>query len=212
MRSLGVRRFRDAKGHTLDPCGWLYLPHALMSASIRAGLGYRERKPWLSFRAIKCLNLLVQPDCKLLEFGSGTSTAWFSRRCGELVSIEDNPVWFSVVEKALQSQGTCNVDLRLREKDAVHILDDFSDGYFDFALIDGVNRAACMHTALRKVRNRGYVYLDNSDQYANNPEGDTRIAENTLLSHLEKCGTKPRYFVDFSPGSFFVSEGLLAQI
>ncbi len=212
MRVSVSSRFRDQKGHTIDPGGLRYLPHALLSACLRATLGYRERKPWLSYRAIKQIDLLLRPEWKILEFGSGMSTAWFGRKCRELVSIEDSPAWFSVVQKMLSSQHISNVNLRLREKDVFHILDDFTDGYFDFALIDGINRGTCIQTALRKVRSGGYVYLDNSDQYANNPDGDTRIAEGILLSHLENRGLKPRYFVDFSPGNFFVSEGLLSQI
>ncbi len=212
MRVSVLSRFQDQKGHTIDPGGLLHLPRALLSACLRVTLGYRERKPWLSYRAIKQIDLLLRPEWRVLEFGAGMSTAWLARRCKELVSIENSSAWFHVVETMLQSQHISNVDLYLRDKDMFHILDDFADGYFDFALIDGVSRAACMRTALRKVRHGGYVYLDNSDQYANNPDGDTRIAEGILLSHLENRGLKPRYFVDFSPGNFFVSEGLLAQI
>ncbi|OHB76962.1 MAG: hypothetical protein A2Z25_02650 [Planctomycetes bacterium RBG_16_55_9] len=207
-----MSRFCDQKGHLVDYGGLYYSPHAFLSAVLRKAVGHRPKKPWISYRAINHLSGLICPNWRVLEYGAGMSTLWLARRCQHVVSIEGNEFWFRTIDQMLKSQKISNVDLRLRKNDSYHIIDDIPDHYVDFALVDGWNRDECMRTALCKVRRGGYIYLDNTDQYVNNPKGHTRIAENILLSHLKQIGATPTYFVDFCPANFFVSEGLLARV
>ena len=42
-------------------------------------------------------------------------------------------------------------------------IDGFPDAWFDFILIDGAERNACIRAATRKVRPGGWIVLDNAD-------------------------------------------------
>jgi hypothetical protein len=205
-------RFRDQKGHSVSLAGLIYSPCALFSSIARITAGYRPQKPWISYRAINYLDRLLSPTWNVLEFGAGMSTAWLASRCALVISIESNKMWYDAVSHMLTRQHISNVDLRLANSDDYHILAGIGDGFFDFALVDGINRDKCMRTALSKVKRGGYVFLDNSDQFVGNPQGHTRLAENLLVSYLKQSGGEARYFVDFSPATFSVSEGLLARV
>ena len=207
-----MSRFRDRKGHLVDYGGLYYSPPAFLSAVLRKAVGYRPRKPWISYRAIKHLDQLISPQWNVLEYGSGMSTVWLARRCNHVVSIEGDEFWFRTVANMLESRKILNVDLHYREAGCYHVIDGIPDHSFDFALVDGWNRDKCLSTALQKVKPGGYIYLDNTDQFVDNPQGHTRLAEGMLVSHLKKIGGQTKYFVDFSPTAFFVSEGLLAQV
>ena len=188
----------------------------MLSTAGRILFGYRPILPWISYRAIKHLDKLIQPDWKVLEFGSGMSTRWLAPRCKTLVSIESNAGWHSHVTTILKSSGISNVEYHFADESAYHagVLEKFPDGFFDFALVDGYNRAGCMKTSLRKVRKGGWVYLDNSDKIEGKPLGtqDIQNAEKLLIEHQKKTGGKPKYFCDLMPCYALVTEGVLGQV
>ena len=94
-------RFHDEKGNLVDPGGMAYAPAALATAVLRTAFGYRAAVPTVSFRARKVIVSLLDGDSKVVEFGSGMSTPWLARRCGFLLSIEDDARWFSEVQALL---------------------------------------------------------------------------------------------------------------
>jgi predicted O-methyltransferase YrrM len=117
----------------------------------------RPKLPWLGYRAIRHLDGLLNPDWKILEFGSGMSTMWFAKRCHRVVSVEDNELWYLKVKKMLEEHGVTNVEYKFKNTNEYHILDEYTDGYFDFILIDGVQRDKCARSALPKIREGGYI-------------------------------------------------------
>jgi predicted O-methyltransferase YrrM len=204
-------RFHDEKGNLLDVAGFIYLPHCLVTTSLRLAFGYRPAIPWLGYRAIKHLKKLLQPDWKMLEWGSGMSTLWFAARVGNLVSIEDYKEWYDKVSLELEKRGSTNVDYRFKP-DNYSSLDEFPDGTFDFILIDGSQRGNCAAAAINKIRTGGYIYLDNSDKHSSGEGGDTRIAENILLNAVREKQGEVQYFVDLLPTYLAVSQGMLVKL
>jgi hypothetical protein len=141
-------RFHDFEGNSIPLKGLLWLPRSLASALL-AKLGYRACLPWLSYPAINKLSDLLARDARVLEFGSGSSSVWLSKRCGQLVTIEGDRVWY----ESLRSQMLSNVDARLCE----HIEDytsvkGYPDRYFDLVIVDGHWRDRAMEKALRAVK------------------------------------------------------------
>lgn len=59
--------------------------------------------PWLPFRAIAWLEQVLKPDMHLFEWGSGGSTIFFSRRVGQLVSVEHDSFWYAAVASAMST-------------------------------------------------------------------------------------------------------------
>lgn len=210
--NLRKTRLHDEKGNLIDFQGTLYAPKALATTFLRVAFGYRPHLPWISYRAIQEIERLIQKDWKVIEFGSGMSTLWLAKRCGFLHSVEDNEHWYKKVTIILSQQGIENTRYELRSKDAYSDLTEYNEYYFDLALIDGTNRAGCMRAVVNKIKHGGWIYLDNSDKFANEPDSDFRIAETVLLQAVAERSGKARHFVDFAPAQSFVSQGILAKL
>ncbi len=207
------RRFRDAKGNRIDGIGLLLnAPRAFTSHLLYLLFGYRPFIPWLSYRAIAALDELIQPQWKILEFGSGMSTRWLARRCSFLHSIENEPGWHQVVSRQLERERLDHVRYELRKRDSYADLQQYPNGFFDFVLVDGLMRSECVRQALPKIRAGGWIYLDNSDADPDSPGGDMRIAEQLLHEAVASRQGSLRYFVDFAPTQFFVNQGALVQL
>ena len=110
------------------------------------------------------------------------------------------PTGSRLVRKQLEAKDVRNVTLNLRTDETYADVEDRPDGSFDFALVDGMLRDRCAATAIRKVRERSYLYLDNSDNHPNQPDSETRRAEQLLLAAASHAGSKPEYFLDL-PGA-----------
>jgi len=204
-------RFHDEKGNLVDFAGLCYAPVALGGAILRRLFRYRPVKPTLSFRATKVIEQLLQPDWNCAEFGSGMSTVWLGKRCGYLLSVENDQVWFEDTQNRLNQSGCGHVQYELRTSEQFSDLSMIEDGFFSFALIDGWDRAGCVEAVLPKMKSGGWIYLDNSDKDMGKPDGDLRRAENLLLDYVRVNNKHHEYFVDFSRTNFFVEQGLLAQ-
>ena len=205
-------RFHDEKGNRVDIAGMCYAPAALCGAILRRVFGYRPVKPTISFRATKVISSLLQPDWRCVEFGSGMSTAWLASRCGFLLSIENDLGWYDQTKNILRQRAFDHVQYELREDDFFSDMSGFADRSFDFAMIDGWDRAGCAASVLPKIKSGGWVYLDNSDKDMEFSHSDSRIAEDILLQHAKTHARTIRYFVDFSRTNFFVEQGLLVQV
>jgi predicted O-methyltransferase YrrM len=70
----------------------------------------------------------------------------------------------------------------LRDEDRYPDLSEFSDGTFDFMLIDGIRRTDCVRNVISKVKSVGWIYLDNTDMSTKSkPGNDFQQAEQLLL-------------------------------
>lgn len=205
-------RLHDEKGNMIDVKGLRYLPKSIFTTLLRVSAGKRPMLPWIGYRAIKRIELILNPRTKMLEFGSGMSTAWYASRCKTVTSIEENEEWYGKISSFLRERNVTNVDYQMRTLADYPKLDQFDDGYFDFIMIDGAERGKCAASAVRKVKRNGYIYLDNSDKNAHEPNGDVRIAENTLLKAVAERKGSAEYFVDFVPTYICVTQGLLVKL
>jgi hypothetical protein len=136
--------------------------------------------PMLTPKANAFLAKHIAHDAIGLEWGSGGSTIWFARHCRKLLSIEHAPAWFEFVSTKLQERLLNHVDFRLVPLDHpaslptvpayeklpryVAEISGFPDGYFDFCLVDGHYRQACIRAALPKLRPGGLLIVDDSQQ------------------------------------------------
>jgi hypothetical protein len=135
--------------------------------------------PWISFAAARFLDAEIRPGWRVFEWGSGGSTAFFSRRGCTVVSVEHDPEWHARVASALERRP--DVDLLLIPPQTSESSDDDEakvfaayaaaiDPYpvdgFDAVLVDGRARALCLARAGDKVRKGGLVLLDDSERTA----------------------------------------------
>ena len=136
--------------------------------------------PWLTEAAVNLLDSWLKPTDVGLEWGSGRSTAWLSRRMSHLTSIEADRSWYEEVQRRLEK-----ADL-LGKTDYRHIACEFkevdepqshpyadaagemADGSLDFCLVDGHIRATCFEAVLPKIKPGGLLALDNANRYIPN--------------------------------------------
>jgi hypothetical protein len=196
-------RLHDLKGNVVDRGGLLNMPLAVATGVLTKACGYRPAVPWISYRATRVIGRLAREDWKVLECGSGMSTLWFSKRCSFLHSIENDENWYKKISKMIDKDGFRHVKYELRPSDRYADFSDYEDGFFDFILVDGPVRDACVLNAVPKVKPGGYLYLDNTDQQPD--------AERTLLDAVARRGGNVTYFTDFVPTVFHATQGMLAQ-
>jgi hypothetical protein len=135
---------------------------------------YQRRNPgipWLTRDAINYLNDLLKSTDRCLEWGSGHSTAWVSRRVQSLQSIEHDPVWFERVRGELEYNGLDRGTVRLLSIEPVgqptvspyvRVIDEFGDGELNVCFVDGEHRAACALAVIPKLASGGLLVIDDA--------------------------------------------------
>ena len=202
-------RLHDQRGNFVDLASVPYAPRALLSAVARKLFDYRPPRPWISYRAVEFLAAKMKPDWRVIEFGSGMSTLWLAPRCEYLHSIEISKEWYELVSRRLR--GAKHVRYELRSPLDYCDVSDYPDASVDLAFVDGAWRQRCVENVVSKIRPGGILYLDNTDLEGNESGGEIHQAEAAALSACKARGGTYRYFVDFRPSRFEVTQGLLVQ-
>ena len=203
-------RFYDEKGNRVST---RHLYQILLSAGLKGSYAITGGPclPWIPFQVISRLKAILTRSCKVLEFGSGRSTVWLSRRSGSVVSIEDCRPWYDKVSLLLGKLKLNNVDYRFLAGEAYYSAASFADESFDLIIVDGSYRSKCLENAYSKLKAGGYIYLDNSDTDMESSTGDMRVAERILLGLSEVWSSPVEFYTGFSPGNLHAHQGALLR-
>lgn len=150
--------------------------------------------PWITFSSIEFLEENLKPGMRVFEYGGGGSTIFFSRKVQELITVEHDKDWFDALSKTMGSSTKAQwkglfiepqkqtSQLKLDPSNPAHYFSDdenfrssiflnyasaidvYPDEYFDVVLVDGRARPSCLFHSLDKVKNGGFLVLDNSDR------------------------------------------------
>lgn len=152
-----------------------------------------DQVPWIGFEAFEYVERLLRPDWHIFEYGTGGSTLFYAHRVQQVVSVEHDAEWYGHVVTALQQHGLTNATCHLiepefgtagdgsaanptaygsivapYEQDTFYhyatFINTFPDNSFDFVVVDGRSRPACLFHAHTRVKPGGYLMLDNSDR------------------------------------------------
>lgn len=75
------------------------------AASMKPGSSsVADESPWLTFPAIDFLDEHIRPGDKVFEYGGGGSTLFFCKKGAEVVTVEDNEEWFSILTRTVQGK------------------------------------------------------------------------------------------------------------
>lgn len=120
--------------------------------------------PWYSYPAIHYLESLDFSKSSVLEWGGGHSTYFWGRRAKSVTTIEHNQAW---AERISESLDSLPVQIIFLDEPRTYIdLPPFLDEQsFDLIIIDGLYRADCARTAVKRLAPGGVVVLDDSDWY-----------------------------------------------
>ena len=154
--------------------------------------------PWFSYPAIEFLNVLDLSNFKVLEWGAGNSSVYFSRYSREVYSIEDNDEWYQKIKNlnlrnhfVYHAQGDEYVSLALE-----------LDNEFDLVLIDGKKRKDCAKIAPKILSQTGFIILDNADWY---PETCKEL-ENQGFNQVDFSGLGPINSYAWTTSIFYRSQ------
>ena len=140
--------------------------------------------PWYTFPATEYLKQLDFSEKSVFEFGSGNSTLFWATRCKELVSVENNKEWFDKINAKLPE----NVKYHFCEDKRSYIQSIRKHpGKFDVIIIDGKYRYDCAIEALDKLKDNGFIILDNSDWH----EKTSALLRNSDLIEVDLSGFGP---------------------
>ena len=178
--------------------------------------------PWITFDAINYLKTRIRPGWRIFEYGSGGSTLFWLRLGAHCVSVEHDPVWYSLIQARIELSSQMDYRLVLPSpmssnskptdpadpeqyssfgipdhsfEQYVTQIDSFPDQYFDMVVVDGRARPACIVHGASKVKSGGLLVLDNADRDY----------------YLEKTRHLVRHFTKYEfsgviPGEFFYSQ------
>lgn len=119
--------------------------------------------PWFTYPAISFLEQLNLRNMIVLEYGSGNSTLYWSKRCKEIVSVEDNHKWINELEKR-ELKSNITILFKKTKTSYVNPLKE-PKRKFDIIVIDGSYRYSCTKTSISRLNKNGIIIIDNSDQY-----------------------------------------------
>lgn len=119
--------------------------------------------PWFTYPAIEYVKQLDLKKISILEWGTGNSTLFFANLCKEIIAIEHNKEWHSFVSQRLPTNAKV---VLTSEKSYASLPLEFNQK-FDLIIVDGINRAECINTALELLKEDGLLIFDNSER---NPE------------------------------------------
>lgn len=200
--------FKTHTGHRAPHKSYLKFVYVLYLAVKRKYLNQYPEMPWIPFSAISKLNSLIKSDWKVLEIGAGMSTLWLSNRAEKVISIEADLDWYNKLATIISNKKIKNVDLQYKwVAEEMADFSNFPDNYFDLIYIDGGPREWCCNSAKAKIKNGGYIYLDNSDNQSLSENG-----ADVLRAFVNNDQSKIDLFVDFVPGNIMVNEGLLVCV
>ncbi len=149
--------------------------------------------PWLSYPIIDFLRTRDLTGLHVFEYGSGSSTIWFSQRVEKIISCEHDFDWYERIKSQTKDIGNVEILYRQLEKGSTYQEEVVNqEQEFELILIDGRRRNLCGINSKRALRPNGIIIWDNSDrkEYENG------------MQDLERSGFKRLDFFGPAPGSF----------
>lgn len=118
--------------------------------------------PWYTYPAIEFIRSLILDDCRVFEYGSGNSSAFWASRVSEVTAVENDPQWANEV----RSMNIANLTVITSEDKSTYTQAPLSTAKkFDIVIIDGRYRKDCAEVATNVISNEGMIIFDNADWY-----------------------------------------------
>jgi hypothetical protein len=161
-----ISRFHTARGRLMPASAWIALPGTI-AKRFRAA---QPTDPWMVAGAVRWLDRNLPKDARVLELGSGSSTAWFAQRAREVVSLEDDSDWGRATQEQLKATGLDNCEVQLVALPEIpNWLEQQPAESFDLVVVDsnegpGFTRVDGVDLGRRLVRPGGCLLLDDSDR------------------------------------------------
>lgn len=117
--------------------------------------------PWLPFGFVNFLDERLHKNLTIFEYGCGFSTRFYAERVKHVTSVEHDQAWYEHIKLHMPA----NVTLKyhpLNTGDTYSNSISAEDTSFDFIMVDGRQRVACIKKSLPSLSKRGVIVLDDS--------------------------------------------------
>lgn len=116
--------------------------------------------PWYTYPAIEYLKQFDYSGKTVFEYGSGSSSRWWSEMCEKIISVEHDDKWF----KAADSSKKNNQEIHLCQTKEEYISAIAAPKLaYDIIIVDGIYRKECAEEAIKYLKTGGMIIFDNSD-------------------------------------------------
>lgn len=166
--------------------------------------GNNNPLPWITYPCIEFLDRLDLSDCSVFEFGSGSSTLYWSRKTQSVISVEKDRSWFDKVNSVLPSN--CGLFHESSDIDYINLINRY-ENKFDIIIIDGAVRYPCAEVALKNISDRGIIILDNTEWYPKT----AKLLTSAGYTQIDFSGFPPLNAVTSATSIFFRSNELLSN-
>ena len=120
-----------------------------------------EPLPWMNYSLIFFLKKRLNKSIRLFEYGSGSSTIFYSKLVKEVYSLEHDQKYFNVINEYPSINGILEEDKTKYPKKILNF-----EYLFDVIVIDGILRCECLDYALQKLSPTGVIIFDDTDRKA----------------------------------------------
>lgn len=121
--------------------------------------------PWYSYPAIDFLKNKDFSTKRVLEFGSGQSTFWWSERALSIMAFEENFEWYKQLSKNLNSNINLVYADNANKVSCLTTIEKSLQGQepFDIIIVDGLYRYEACELAIPYLKEGGVFITDNSE-------------------------------------------------
>ena len=208
---LGAGSIKMIRGLVREPQLAVDLPRWIRDAPVRKD-PLKFRRPWWNYAAVGFVERRLPEGAHVFEYGGGSSTLWLLDHGANVITVEDDDLWFRNLQRLVP-----DADLRFvpRTADSTptahgsfaaysHAIDAEPDQSFDLVVVDGQARRDCMLAAAPKVKPGGMLLLDDSQWSDTAPPGRERHRLRApyadLPEHLR--GWSVRHLRGLKPGTW----------
>jgi hypothetical protein len=160
-----------------------------------------ESLPWYTYSAIGFLSTRDFDGRRVLEFGAGQSTIWWSKRAKSILSIEGDKEWFDYLKNNMSKNVSIyhvDVERNIFIKKITEIINSDKINKYDVIVIDGLYREELIDWAQNYLTDSGLIICDNSEGY----EIYNRTKDR-LLQRVDFFGSAPGVLLEQNTSIFF---------
>jgi precorrin-6B methylase 2 len=150
-----IARIEAATSGYLVQIGWIET-RALRVARDVTG----HPTPWFTYPAIRLLEDRVKNTWRVLEFGAGMGTLWWSQRVFEVLAIEHDTAWAAHIS----TQCKARVSQVSGDRVETYVLPVLGSGPYDVVIVDGLHRSECLAAAPELLTKAGVIVLDDAQR------------------------------------------------
>lgn len=173
--------------------------HFISSIKNKSINKFNKPIPWYTYPCIDFIEKIDFSEKKILEFGAGQSTLWWGKKSKNVLSFENDLLWF----EKISSQKSSNTEiLFLNSSEEIEINtcnnNKIKDYCPDVIIIDGgVDRYKTLKISSEYIKNDGIIIIDNSEGYYKK-EDNFKIYP--MLNFLNKKNYQRIDFYGYAPG------------